>query len=43
VENRLNNSHFMNGRLRYLVENIKARGERDNISAVLIKATNAVE
>lgn len=43
VENRLNNSHFMNGRLRYLMENIKARGERDNISAIIIKATNAVE
>lgn len=43
VENRLNNSHFMNGRLRYLMENIKARGERDNISAILVKATNAIE
>lgn len=43
VENRLNNSHFMNGRLRYLMENIKARGEKDNISAVLIKAVNLVE
>lgn len=43
VANRLNNSHFMNGRLRYVIENIKARGERDNISAILIKATNAPE
>lgn len=43
VENRLNNSHFMNGRLRYLMENIKARGERDNISAILVKAVNTVE
>lgn len=43
VGNRLGNSHFMNGRLRYIMENIKARGERDNISAILIKATNAVE
>lgn len=41
--NRLNNSHFMNGRLRYLMENIKARGERDNISAIILKATNATE
>lgn len=43
VENRLSNSHFMNGRLRYIMENIKARGERDNISAILVKATNADE
>lgn len=43
VENRLNNSHFMNGRLRYIMENIKARGERDNISAVLVKAVNTVQ
>lgn len=43
VANRLNNSHFMNGRLRYLMENIKARGERDNISAIILKATNAEE
>ena len=43
VENRLNNSHYMNGRLRYIMENIKARGERDNISAILIKAANTAE
>lgn len=43
VENRLNNSHFMNGRLRYLMEEIKARGERDNISAILVRAANTVE
>ncbi len=33
----------MNGRLRYIMENIKARGERDNISAILIKAANTAE
>lgn len=43
MENRLNNSHFMNGRLRYMMQSIKARGERDNISAVLIKAVNTME
>ena len=43
VENRLSNSHFMNGRLRYMMENIKARGERDNISAILVKAVNTNE
>ena len=43
VENRLNNSHYMNGRLPYIMENIKARGERDNISAILIKAANTAE
>lgn len=43
VGNRLNNSHFMNGRLRYVMENIKARGERDNISAVLVKAVNTMD
>lgn len=35
---RLENSRVMNGQLRYLIEQNKGRGERDNISAVLIKA-----
>lgn len=38
-ENRLDNSHIMNGQLRYLIDMGKERGERDNISAILVKVT----
>lgn len=41
VEKRLDNSHIMNGQLRYLIDVNKERGERDNISAILVKVTNA--
>lgn len=41
VEKRLENSHIMNGQLRYLIDMNKERGERDNISAILAKAVNA--
>ena len=37
VEKRLDNSHIMNARIRYLIEMNKERGEKDNISAVLVK------
>ncbi|GFI24352.1 protein phosphatase PrpC [Lachnospiraceae bacterium] len=40
---RLENSHIMNRQLKCLIEANKARGERDNISAILIKVTNTVE
>ena len=43
VANRMDNSHFMNGRIRCLIDNIKERGEQDNISAILIKAANTLE
>lgn len=41
VENRLGNSHTMNRQLRCLIDASKERGERDNISAILIKVTGA--
>lgn len=40
VERRMENSHIMNGQLRYLIDACKGRGERDNLSAILMKATN---
>lgn len=40
VERRLENSHIMNGQLRYLIDVCKERGERDNLSAILMKVTN---
>ena len=40
---RLENSHIMNGQLKCLIEANKERGERDNISVILIKVTNTVE
>ena len=43
VAKRMENSHFMNGRLRAIIDSLKERGERDNISAVLIKVMNTVE
>lgn len=38
VAKRLENSHIMNGQLRYLIELSKERGEQDNLSAILVKA-----
>ncbi len=43
VAKRLENSHFMNGRLRGIIDSIKELGERDNISAVLVKVMNTIE
>ena len=40
---RLENSHIMNNQLKSLIEANKQRGERDNISVILIKVTNTVE
>ncbi|MBO5146049.1 MAG: serine/threonine-protein phosphatase [Lachnospiraceae bacterium] len=40
VEKRLENSHIMNEQLRYLIGLNKERGEKDNISAILVKAAN---
>ena len=40
---RLENSHFMNGRLRGIIDSIKELGERDNISAVLVKVMNTID
>lgn len=37
VEKRLENSHVMNAQLRYLIDVCMERGERDNISAILMK------
>lgn len=37
VQRRSENTGIMNGQLRYLIEQNKERGERDNISAILIK------
>lgn len=39
VEKRLVNSHTMNRQLKYLIDVDKERGERDNLSAVLIKVS----
>lgn len=38
ISKRIENSHIMNGQLRYLIGINKERGEKDNISAILIKA-----
>lgn len=43
VAKRLENSHFMNGRLRGIIDSIKELGERDNISAVLVKIMNTID
>lgn len=40
VEKRLDNSHIMNEQIRYLIRLNKERGEKDNISAILVKAVN---
>lgn len=40
VGRRLENSHIMNDQIRYLIDVNKERGEKDNISAVLVKVTN---
>ena len=38
VSGRMENSHIMNGQLKYLIDKNMERGEKDNISAILIKA-----
>lgn len=38
INNRMENSHIMNGQLRYLIDINMERGEKDNISAILMKA-----
>ncbi len=43
VAKRMENSHFMNGRLRGIIDSLKERGERDNISVVLLKVMNTEE
>lgn len=43
VGKRLENSHVMNEQLRYLIGVDKERGERDNLSAILVKVTNTGE
>lgn len=40
TENRLENASVMDRQLRFLVEKNKKRGEKDNISAILLKAKN---
>lgn len=40
TENRLENASAMDRQLRFLVEKSKKRGEKDNISAILLKAKN---
>lgn len=38
VAERMGNSHIMNGQLQFLIDKNMERGEKDNISAILIKA-----
>lgn len=43
VAERLGNSHIMNGQLKFLIDKNMERGEKDNISAILIKAVSLEE
>ena len=43
VDRRMENSHIMNSQLQFLIDRNMERGEKDNISAILIKAVSLEE